>query len=74
LGLSVSSPRPSKIKLFKPDNSKNQAFQAWPKKLKLKDLSWFLFLQLKLFLFNQIKKKCCFFRFYLNLKYQAFQA
>jgi hypothetical protein len=32
LGLSFSSPRASKIKLFKPDNSKNQAFQAWPKK------------------------------------------
>jgi hypothetical protein len=31
LGLSFSSPRASKIKLFKPDNSKNQAFQAWPK-------------------------------------------
>jgi hypothetical protein len=32
LGLSFSSPRASKIKLFNPDNSKNQAFQAWPKK------------------------------------------
>jgi hypothetical protein len=32
LGLSFSSPRASKIELFKPDNSKNQAFQAWPKK------------------------------------------
>jgi hypothetical protein len=31
LGLSFSSPRASKIKLFKSDNSKNQAFQAWPK-------------------------------------------
>jgi hypothetical protein len=31
LGLSFSSPRASKIKLFKPDNSKSQAFQAWPK-------------------------------------------
>jgi hypothetical protein len=30
--MSFSSPRASKIKLFKPDNSKNQAFQAWPKK------------------------------------------
>jgi hypothetical protein len=31
LGLSFSSPRASKIKAFKPDNSKNQAFQVWPK-------------------------------------------
>jgi hypothetical protein len=32
MGLSFSSQRASKIKLFKPGNSKNQAFQAWPKK------------------------------------------
>jgi hypothetical protein len=30
LGLSFSSLRLLKIKLFKPENSKNQAFQAWP--------------------------------------------
>jgi hypothetical protein len=30
LGLSFSSHRLLKIKLFKPENSKNQAFQAWP--------------------------------------------
>jgi hypothetical protein len=42
--------------------------------LKLKDLSWFLFLQLKWFLFNQIILFFCFFWFYFNLKNQAFQA
>jgi hypothetical protein len=31
LGLSFSSHRLLKIKLFKPENSLNQAFQAWPK-------------------------------------------
>jgi hypothetical protein len=31
LVLSFSSLRLLKIKVFKPENSKNQAFQAWPK-------------------------------------------
>jgi hypothetical protein len=31
LGLSFSSLRLLKIELFKPETSKNQAFQAWPK-------------------------------------------
>jgi hypothetical protein len=73
LGLSFSSPRASKIKLFKPGNSKNQAFQALPKQTFFsvfysKDTlfkyfySWRIsvssyFLQLNWFLYNQIKKK-----------------
>jgi hypothetical protein len=78
LGLSFSSPRASKIKLFKPDNSKNQAFQAWPKRyfiqvfLQLKDLIWFLFLQLKWFLFNQNKKNLLLFKILFKPKKSSF--
>jgi hypothetical protein len=33
MGLSFSSHILLKIKLFKPENSKNQALQAWPKEI-----------------------------------------